>query len=136
MGRSQSWQRLMQAHLPEALACNAGVDLWDEYKDSDQCLWTYDIRQRVWEHRQVLGLPEPTHTVGLAVADGTAYLLAKTYNWAERWQVYQLDLETWQCRRLPRDAQAPPASVRGCPVVVEASVSEHPCIVVEGMSYC
>ncbi|KAL3137520.1 hypothetical protein ABBQ38_004806 [Trebouxia sp. C0009 RCD-2024] len=81
------------------------------YLDSSEALWTYDIQQCKWQQRQPTGpLPEPRRTLGLAVANGCAYLIAGQHNvhaWDESLQVYELDLQSWHCRLLPYDAQAP-----------------------------
>lgn len=114
---------MLQSHLTEAFACHAGVDSWGEYVESAEALWTYDIKQGVWQQRQAVGLlPEPRKTMGLAVANGHAYFLARQDNWSESWRVYELDLDTWESRLLPYDAGAPPCWVRGNPAVFEVRV--------------
>ena len=137
MACSRSQHTLLQAHLLEALPCHTGVNLWQEYMDSDECLWTFDIKQRSWRQRHATGpFPEPCKTFGLAVANGRAYLLARQANWSAAWQVYELDLETWQSRLLPCDASAPPCWVRGNPAVVEVRVFSHPCLVEADVYHC
>ena len=114
---------LLHAHLAEALPCHTGSKVGDQ--DTAQALWSYDTQQHRWQQRRATGvLPEPRRTVGLAVANGKAYLLSdhEIADWNNTLQVYELDLESWHGRLLPDDAQAPTCWVRGCPAIIEASV--------------
>ncbi|KAL3150921.1 hypothetical protein ABBQ32_000671 [Trebouxia sp. C0010 RCD-2024] len=47
------------------------------HPDSTEALWTYDTQQCKWQQKHATGLlPEPRRTLGLAVANGCAYLIA------------------------------------------------------------
>ena len=99
--------------------------LSQEYVETNAALWTFDIKQRMWQQRQAAGtLPEPKFTCGLAAANDKVYLLSNTDNMEGEMMVFELDLQTWQCQLLPSIGEAPPCLAGMSLVVAEVSVSE------------
>ncbi|KAL0033825.1 hypothetical protein WJX77_006679 [Trebouxia sp. C0004] len=89
-------------------------------------LWTFDINEQTWQKRNCTGLlPIPELALGLAVANGCAYVLANAIDHAfmpdhaRRMEVYELNLDTWHWRLLPCEGQAAFCATEITPVVVQ-----------------
>ena len=107
---------------------HAGWELREgwELVEPEDALWTLDIRQQTWQRRDCTGpLPIPDLALGLAVANGCAYVLANAIDhafvpdYARRMEVYELNLETWHWRLLPCQGEAAFCSNKITPVVVQ-----------------
>ena len=87
------------------------------YVSLEHAVYTFDIRQERWQERCAQGdLPQPALTIGLAVANGCAYLLANPPDWRmdfnSRLEVFELNLESWHSRKLPCKGEAAAATIR------------------------
>ena len=103
--------------------------------DAINALWTFDIKQQEWQHRQSTGcLPEPALCCGMAVVGDCAYVLVNHHNdyctqrpsepHTERhMEMYVLDLKTWHWEQLPTQADGPYGVRHIAPAVVQ--VREH-----------
>ena len=66
-----------------------------------EALWTFDITASTWTRRAATGaLPEPHLACALTVVKGQAYALVNDPEGTKRLEVYQLDLEKWEWRRV------------------------------------
>ena len=85
-----------------------------------EALWTFDITQSVWSQRMATGdLPEPHLVCGLAVANSRAYVVANDPEGTRRLEVYELDLDSWEWRRLPAIGTQPACRRAASAVVVQ-----------------
>ena len=99
--------------------------------ESADALWTFDIKQLLWEHRQSTGcMPKPALCCGLAVVGDRAYVLVNHHNdyFVNRpsepdpeqlMEVYVLDLKTWHWERLPTQTNSPMCVRHFSPAVVQ-----------------
>ena len=100
----------------------------------DQALWSFDIRQQEWQHRQPSGsLPPPEFCCGMCVIEDQAFVLVNppsNTNTTGHMDVYVLDLQAWHWTRLPAQIDAPPRHTNFTPVVVQVNkhhaVCHHP----------
>lgn len=91
----------------------------------DKALWSFDIKQQAWEHRQPSGcLPPPDGCCGMSVIGHQAFVLVNAYSNIDpngHMDVYVLDLQAWDWTRLPAQDDAPPCFQGFTPVVVQVS---------------
>lgn len=86
-----------------------------------EALWTFDIIQSAWSQRRATGdLPEPHLVCALATANSRAYVLANDPEGSRRLEVYELDLDSWEWRRLPAVGTQPACRRAASAVVVQA----------------
>ncbi len=73
----------------------------------EEALWTWDINNRTWQQMHPTGdIPAPDSALGLAVANGRAYLLVNEADMPHM-GVYELDLQQWHWRKVPLEGHAP-----------------------------
>lgn len=85
-----------------------------------EALWTFDITQSAWSQRRATGdLPEPHLVCALALANSRAYVLANDPEGSRRLEVYELNLDSWEWRRLPAIGAQPACRRAASAVVVQ-----------------
>lgn len=100
--------------------CAAGQTALYENVGRHEALWTFDITQSAWSQRTATGdLPEPHLVCGLAVANSRAYVVANDPEGTRRLEVYELDLDIWEWRRLPAIGTQPACRRAASAVVVQ-----------------
>ena len=87
----------------------------------EEALWTWDINHHTWQQMHPTGdIPAPDAALGLAVANGCAYLLVKEANTQHSHVgVYEVDLQQWHWRKLPLEGHPPRVKQKLVPVVVQ-----------------
>ena len=78
-----------------------------EVVSPEEALWTWDINNHTWQQMQPTGdIPAPEAALGLALANGRAYLLVNEAD-TSHMGVYELDLQQWHWRKVPSEGHAP-----------------------------
>ncbi len=85
----------------------ARINVAHDIVSPEEALWTWDINNHTWQQMHPTGdIPAPGAALGLAVANGRAYLLVNEAD-VPHMGVYELDLQQWHWHKLPLKGDAP-----------------------------
>ena len=88
-----------------------------------EALWTFNITAAAWTQQRPTGdLPDPHLACALAVANGQVYVMANDPEGTKRLEVYELNMTSWEWRRLPPTGTQPSCRRAASAVVVQVSM--------------
>ncbi|KAL0029593.1 hypothetical protein WJX79_006825 [Trebouxia sp. C0005] len=116
-----AWAKQLLAATEDYLVQFGGINVAYDIVNPEEALWTWDINHHTWQQMHPTGdIPAPDAALGLAVANGCAYLLVKEANTQHSHVgVYEVDLQQWHWRKLPLEGHPPRVKQKLVPVVVQ-----------------